>query len=70
MTDVLDHWVDGAPCAGTGTRTGDVYDPAKGTVQKQVRFGSAADVDAYLLERAQFFFADFLPFLRQLQVVD
>jgi SAM-dependent methyltransferase len=31
---------------------------------------SAAEVDAYLLERAQFFFADFLPFLRQLQVVD
>jgi malonate-semialdehyde dehydrogenase (acetylating) / methylmalonate-semialdehyde dehydrogenase len=43
---VLDHWVDGAPYAGSSTRTGDVYDPAKGIVQKQVRFGSSADVDA------------------------
>jgi malonate-semialdehyde dehydrogenase (acetylating)/methylmalonate-semialdehyde dehydrogenase len=41
----LDHWVDGAPYAGTGTRTGDVFDPALGVVQKQVRFGTAADVD-------------------------
>jgi malonate-semialdehyde dehydrogenase (acetylating)/methylmalonate-semialdehyde dehydrogenase len=49
MTDnqnILDHWIDGGPYAGTGTRTGDVFDPAKGVVQKQVRFGSAADVDA------------------------
>ena len=46
MTDTLDHWVNGAPYAGTSTRTGDVFDPAKGTVQKHVRFGSAADVDA------------------------
>ena len=45
MTEVLDHWVGGAPYAGTSTRTGDVYDPAKGVVQKQVRFGTAADVD-------------------------
>jgi len=46
MTEVLDHWVDGVPYAGTGTRLGDVYDPARGVVQKQVRFGAAADVDA------------------------
>ncbi len=46
MTEVLDHWIDGGAVAGSGTRTGDVFDPAKGIVQKQVRFGSAADVDA------------------------
>lgn len=44
-TQILDHWIDGAPSAGTGTRTGDVFDPARGVVQKQVRFASAADVD-------------------------
>lgn len=44
-TNILDHWIDGAPSAGTSTRTGDVFDPARGVVQKQVRFASAADVD-------------------------
>src|SRR4051794_26973639 len=46
MTEVLEHWINGAETAGTSARTGDVYDPAKGIVQKHVRFGSAADVDA------------------------
>lgn len=45
-TPVLDHWIGGAPAAGTGTRTGPVYDPATGRVSTQVRLGSAADVDA------------------------
>jgi malonate-semialdehyde dehydrogenase (acetylating)/methylmalonate-semialdehyde dehydrogenase len=43
---VLDHWIDGTSTPGTGTRLGDVFDPALGTVQRQVRFGTAADVDA------------------------
>ncbi|MEP9383751.1 CoA-acylating methylmalonate-semialdehyde dehydrogenase [Nocardioides sp. KR10-350] len=42
---VLDHWIDGATTPGTGTRVGDVYDPALGTVQRHVRFATAADVD-------------------------
>ncbi|MDQ4110130.1 MAG: CoA-acylating methylmalonate-semialdehyde dehydrogenase, partial [Actinomycetota bacterium] len=48
MTDlpILDHWIGGATNPGTGTRLGDVYNPALGTVQKRVRFASAADVDA------------------------
>jgi malonate-semialdehyde dehydrogenase (acetylating)/methylmalonate-semialdehyde dehydrogenase len=45
MTEILDHWIDGGPAAGSSDRTGDVFDPARGVVQKQVRFGSAADVD-------------------------
>ncbi|OIJ24245.1 CoA-acylating methylmalonate-semialdehyde dehydrogenase [Nocardioides luteus] len=47
MTDlpILDHWIGGAANPGTGTRLGDVYNPALGTVQKHVRFASAADVD-------------------------
>ena len=44
-TEVLDHWIAGAPHAGSGTRTGPVYDPAKGEVSKHVRFAAAADVD-------------------------
>src|SRR3954452_22218576 len=46
MTEFLDQWINGAETAGTSPRTGDVFDPARGVVQKQVRFGSAADVDA------------------------
>ena len=46
MTDVLDHWINGTTSPGSSTRLGDVFDPARGVVQKQVRLGSAADVDA------------------------
>ena len=45
MTEVLDHWIAGGPDAGTSDRTGPVYDPALGQVARQVRYGSAADVD-------------------------
>ncbi len=45
-TAVLDHWVNGVPWAGASDRSGDVYDPARGTVQKHVRFASRDDVDA------------------------
>lgn len=44
-TPVLDHWIAGGPDAGTSTRTGPVYDPALGVVAKEVRLGSADDVD-------------------------
>lgn len=54
-TTILDHWIDGAPSAGTGTRTGDVFDPARGVVQKQVRFASAADVDTAVAAAAKAF---------------
>ncbi len=46
MTDVLDHWINGTTSPGTSARLGDVFDPARGVVAKQVRLGSAADVDA------------------------
>ena len=45
MTEVLDHWIAGATDPGEGTRTGPVYDPALGVVSKEVRYGSAGDVD-------------------------
>ena len=44
-TAILDHWVGGAPWAGAGDRTGPVYNPALGTVQKEVRFATTDDVD-------------------------
>ena len=36
-TTILDHWVDGAAWAGQSTRTSPVFNPALGTVQKEVR---------------------------------
>jgi malonate-semialdehyde dehydrogenase (acetylating)/methylmalonate-semialdehyde dehydrogenase len=45
MTEVLDHWIAGTTDAGDSDRTGPVYDPALGVVSKEVRYGSAADVD-------------------------
>lgn len=47
MTEVpvLDHWIDGSDVAGESTRVGDVFDPALGVVAKNVRLGTAADVD-------------------------
>ncbi|MFJ6651309.1 CoA-acylating methylmalonate-semialdehyde dehydrogenase [Microbacterium sp. NPDC091313] len=52
-TAVLDHWVDGGPWAGSGERSGPVYDPALGRVQKRVRFASSADVDAAVASAVQ-----------------
>jgi malonate-semialdehyde dehydrogenase (acetylating)/methylmalonate-semialdehyde dehydrogenase len=45
MTDILDHWVSGAAFAGASTRTSPVYNPAEGTVSREVRLASVADVD-------------------------
>ena len=43
-TTTLDHWVNGAPWAGASVRTGQVFNPALGAVQKEVRFASRDDV--------------------------
>ena len=45
MTNVINHFVAGSQFVGESTRFGDVYDPALGTVQKQVRLATTADVD-------------------------
>ena len=37
MTEVLDHWINGAAAAGASTRTAPVYNPAEGTVSREVR---------------------------------
>ena len=42
---VLLPWINGAYTETDGTRSGDVFNPALGSVIRRVRFGSAADVD-------------------------
>jgi malonate-semialdehyde dehydrogenase (acetylating) / methylmalonate-semialdehyde dehydrogenase len=44
--ETIDHVIGGEPTAGTSNRTAPVYDPSTGAEQRQVRLGSAGDVDA------------------------
>jgi malonate-semialdehyde dehydrogenase (acetylating)/methylmalonate-semialdehyde dehydrogenase len=54
-TAVLNHWINGANHEGSSTRTAPVYNPARGTVAKNVRLASAADVgDAVAAATAAF----------------
>jgi malonate-semialdehyde dehydrogenase (acetylating)/methylmalonate-semialdehyde dehydrogenase len=46
MTTYINHFIGGATAEGTSTRTGPVFNPATGVVQKEVRLGSVADVDS------------------------
>ncbi|KQV75994.1 methylmalonate-semialdehyde dehydrogenase [Aeromicrobium sp. Root344] len=41
-----DHWIAGASVAGESDRFADVYDPAVGAPQSQVRLATTGDVDA------------------------
>ena len=43
--ETLEHWVSGAVFAGESTRTSPVYNPAEGTVSREVRLATTADVD-------------------------
>jgi malonate-semialdehyde dehydrogenase (acetylating)/methylmalonate-semialdehyde dehydrogenase len=43
--ETLEHWVDGAAFAGGSTRTSPVYNPAEGTISREVRLASTADMD-------------------------
>ena len=45
METVL-HWINNAPSASTGERTGDVFNPATGEVQRKVVYSTPAEVDA------------------------
>jgi len=42
---ILNHWLSGASFEGESTRTSPVYNPAHGTVQKEVRLATVGDVD-------------------------
>ena len=45
MTKDLYHFINGESVVGTGTRFGDVYDPAKGQVASRCPLGTADDVN-------------------------
>jgi malonate-semialdehyde dehydrogenase (acetylating)/methylmalonate-semialdehyde dehydrogenase len=55
MTEIITHWINGAPVDGESERTAPVYDPALGVVTKNVRLGSAADVDTAVAAAAAAF---------------
>ncbi|MCU1514275.1 MAG: CoA-acylating methylmalonate-semialdehyde dehydrogenase, partial [Microbacteriaceae bacterium] len=44
--DTVNHWISGASFEGESTRTAPVYNPALGTVAREVRLASVADLDA------------------------
>jgi len=53
--EILEHWVGGTAFTGTSTRTGPVYNPALGEVQREVRLASETDVaDAVAVAKAAF----------------
>ncbi len=45
-TSDVGHWIGGRAVPGTGTRRGDVYNPATGAVARQVLLAGSEDVDA------------------------
>ncbi|TFD32013.1 CoA-acylating methylmalonate-semialdehyde dehydrogenase [Cryobacterium cryoconiti] len=47
MTELpaITHWIDGAPALGVSTRTAPVFNPALGTVAKNVLLADSTDVD-------------------------
>jgi malonate-semialdehyde dehydrogenase (acetylating)/methylmalonate-semialdehyde dehydrogenase len=44
--DIVNHWISGASFEGESTRTAPVYDPALGTVAREVKLATVADVEA------------------------
>ncbi|WP_353826335.1 CoA-acylating methylmalonate-semialdehyde dehydrogenase [Agromyces sp. SYSU T0242] len=53
--ETIEHWIDGAPASGASDRTGPVYDPARGVVQRRVRFATTDDVDTAVEAAARAF---------------
>ena len=43
--DLVGHWINGQADAGSGTRRGEVFNPAQGRVARQIALASRADVD-------------------------
>jgi malonate-semialdehyde dehydrogenase (acetylating) / methylmalonate-semialdehyde dehydrogenase len=42
----VNHWINGRRVAGTSGRRGPIYDPARGTLAREVDFASVEEVDA------------------------
>ncbi|WP_370943493.1 CoA-acylating methylmalonate-semialdehyde dehydrogenase [Amycolatopsis sp. cg5] len=45
MTELVQHWIDGARTSGVSARRGDVFQPATGAVARQVVLADQSDVD-------------------------
>jgi malonate-semialdehyde dehydrogenase (acetylating)/methylmalonate-semialdehyde dehydrogenase len=45
VSELVRHWIDGAPTPGVSGRLGDVFQPATGEVARQVVLAEQADVD-------------------------
>ncbi|MGW4484205.1 CoA-acylating methylmalonate-semialdehyde dehydrogenase [Amycolatopsis sp. NPDC004368] len=45
MTELVQHWIDGARWSGVSSRRGDVFQPATGEVARQVVLADESDVD-------------------------
>jgi len=41
----ISHWINGAEYKGSGSRFGEVFDPALGTQAAQVSFAEEADIE-------------------------
>jgi malonate-semialdehyde dehydrogenase (acetylating)/methylmalonate-semialdehyde dehydrogenase len=53
--DLVGHWIAGQADAGSGTRRGEVFNPAQGRVARKIALASRADVDrAVAAARAAF----------------
>ncbi|MEO3830266.1 CoA-acylating methylmalonate-semialdehyde dehydrogenase [Actinomadura sp. B10D3] len=50
---MTEHWIDGAVTPGTSGRSGDVVDPATGTVTSRVAFADPADLDRAVASAAE-----------------
>ncbi|QZY28101.1 CoA-acylating methylmalonate-semialdehyde dehydrogenase [Nocardioides coralli] len=48
--DLVTHWRAGEAWSGTGSRRGDVFDPATGRVVRQVAYAEQADVEAVVAD--------------------
>jgi malonate-semialdehyde dehydrogenase (acetylating)/methylmalonate-semialdehyde dehydrogenase len=44
--DIVNHWINGAAFEGESTRTGPIFDPALGSVAREVRLATVGDVDS------------------------
>ena len=44
--ETVSHWIGGRRVAGSSGRRGPVYDPATGTLAREVEFASVEEVDA------------------------
>ncbi|MFD8493533.1 CoA-acylating methylmalonate-semialdehyde dehydrogenase [Amycolatopsis sp. NPDC059657] len=45
MTELVQHWIDGARTSGVSARRGDIFQPATGEVARQVVLADQSDVD-------------------------